>query len=1606
MKCEKTSSWIQEQIAYILLISLFLQSCSNPINSPLPLINKEFNTQETIDETTLDQEHIVEGRYTITFYKDNNALLANVHSGDEKKYNGIPVEIEVGIDVARLSQLPKKIQQNRIHIQLAKSQQPDKVFICRATGLMGGSNKGKEKVTSDEEEEGEEVQQWGGWEEFDNPLLSSGEIIEDEEPDRGFSDLTEGDGVIDFPTELSNEMESEAVQQQVYEESLDSLKDQNLQASAIGLKKVTLPEAVQQKIYEAALDSLKNQNLQASAIDLRKVTLNKKQLEELEETINQNNIVGYIAWGEVPTDCKLLQQKIETKLVQNICSYSYHPSDYIHGLLARHVYTYSNVGDSIDLQTVSEALGHTLTDSTSRIWKVVEIQKDTTIAETGYYSALYVNEKTHQAVLAFQGTKMVATISNILNNRDLKEDLEGVLGNKITTQQSLASIATQDAVNYATRNALNLSLTGHSLGGYLAELGVFFFYRDFKHDFKHAKVKAVVFDSPGIGRKIKVFKPNVINPSTTVETNSLPILTYLSVPNIVNSCNIHLGEVYQVHPNLKWEGWMKKLEDWAKKMSKLEEKVASINKCLLALTGHSLDLILMEFDQSTGKPSDYTRIADWPRINLKATKYIGKKGLIAGGMVSKVFEKMGIPMGWFVGRQIGCLIDKKLDKQLCLISSLAGLVLDRNKIDLSQYWHTIGNLDKNYMKPVAQSPEAQFNLRYQGAYANSFLKQNEHVLNEKCIIDDFLHQLSQVKSLIQGAINNDKSDSEDFAVRVLQEISKNYAPQQIDNYSKKNIIKLKEQSGCIEALRYKMRRAIDVLTPQEIKKAIDRIKKKGKLAKGLSNSFNPSFIINAHKQNQKAENTDKSGIERVEETPSEEQQPDNSRVNDGQEKQNKCNLNKVISIFLCIFLIICVCVCPLYFFAVPVSQKNVTNTINNTCVVPTVNPLSHINIQQNFALPIGNGNNLELVKIQPKEEARVTENLQEKKVHKFRLTDGNIAEYIAAFKGLQGTQVHTLDLRFNSRFGLRSGAIAGLIELVKHLQAMQVHTLDLRGNHIGNAGTELVKHLQAMQVHTLDLRGNQIGNAGATELGKHLQAMQVHTLNLSGNLIDCSGVTELGKYLQGTNIHTLYLSANKIGNVGATELGKHLQRTNIQTLELFNNRIGDVGAAELVKNLQGTNVHTLVLGSNKIGDSGATGLGKHLQGTNIQTLELNSNRIGNAGAIGLAQGLQGTRVHTLDLTGNLIGGAGATEFSKHLQGTNVHTLVLNSNQIGNAGIAGLAQGLQGTNIHTLVLNHNKIGDAGATELSKHLQETNMHTLLLSENQIGDVGAIELTKNSQGTNIHTLNLRGNNLGDAGAIGLAQHLQETNIQTLDLTRNQIGDVGAIELAQHLQGTNIRTLNLGGNNIGDVGAIELVKHLKGVNIYTLNLGGNNIGDVGAIELAQHLQGTNIRTLNLGGNNIGDSGATALGKYLQETNIQTLNLQNNNIGKAGAIELGRQLKGTSIHTLDLSGNHIGDAGATALGKYLQETNIQTLNLRGNNIGKAGAIELSRQLKGTSIQTLDLSLNHIGDAGATALDKYLQGTNIQMLDLSQNQIKDAISKLLEEQNLDINFKF
>lgn len=237
------------------------------------------------------------------------------------------------------------------------------------------------------------------------------------------------------------------------------------------------------------------------------------------------------------------------------------PSDYIYALISRHVYQ----GKALEI-------GDSLPNDVN--WKIVATKS----GGSGYFGALYFNQRDHHYVLAHRGTNSLPAWI---------EDFQGIYLGQISPQKQAAYDFVKETVAIISKSTVpgaGLSFTGHSLGAFLAELSVFYCHRSL--DFHN--VNAVTFESPGSYETLASMQTQV--KGAEIELHQLDIIGYLSYPNLINTCNHHVGTLYQLDPNLGNWGW---ISGWFTRQA------------------HSMDGIVEIFGEES-RPVTAKYLLDWP----------------------------------------------------------------------------------------------------------------------------------------------------------------------------------------------------------------------------------------------------------------------------------------------------------------------------------------------------------------------------------------------------------------------------------------------------------------------------------------------------------------------------------------------------------------------------------------------------------------------------------------------------------------------------------------------------------------------------------------------------------------------------------------------------------------------------------------------------------------------------------------------------------------------------------------------------------------------------------------------------------------------------------
>ncbi|MEL6152633.1 MAG: NB-ARC domain-containing protein, partial [Bacteroidota bacterium] len=172
-----------------------------------------------------------------------------------------------------------------------------------------------------------------------------------------------------------------------------------------------------------------------------------------------------------------------------------------------------------------------------RDWKVLKIFQPKELSQAWqqlglpYHcqAILYCNEPKKQLVLAYKGLEF-SNMANAAPEVDIKQ--------LMATQEQVLTDLLTEALSIAQTQQDSLIVTGHSLGGWLAQLTVFMA----QQLYPETHVKAIAFDSPGTRPMLEHLNAG----PDAIQLDHLDITNYLSTPNFINASSPHVGTVYQV----------------------------------------------------------------------------------------------------------------------------------------------------------------------------------------------------------------------------------------------------------------------------------------------------------------------------------------------------------------------------------------------------------------------------------------------------------------------------------------------------------------------------------------------------------------------------------------------------------------------------------------------------------------------------------------------------------------------------------------------------------------------------------------------------------------------------------------------------------------------------------------------------------------------------------------------------------------------------------------------------------------------------------------------------------------------------------------------------
>jgi tetratricopeptide (TPR) repeat protein len=575
-------------------------------------------------------------------------------------------------------------------------------------------------------------------------------------------------------------------------------------------------------------------NKNEAVCDLSSIELNEDSLKYILKKLPNNTNIGKIKWKKeeiINQNIKDLINKIENILIINNQNYRTFPTDYIHCLLCSHCNQtefnsdFRENANLFDKYKLLEEKG----------WKVKEV-----FQETGYKSVLYINKQTKHLVLAFQGIKLKIKDFFLQDNNIIGSTVYSMIANKEIAPQTVYSyIHTKLTVDLCKqeRKFYSLSFTGHGFGAWLAEQAIYFSMKEFSFKgFEFDNVKAVTFDSPGSFEYLKQLNSsNIYDKKKLFDLSDLNIVTYLSAPNFMNTCNKHIGKVYRVFSTESKNNKIntnKVITDMIESIPNktIKKKIKNcyddnlkntVNKLTFHLNGFislfddGLKLILNEFDINEGKPLKYKEMNDWPKFEFTPSDNFKNNfqnifdfqhvidSVPDGGLIpdkAKQLVRKGI--NFIVNKAVTFISDKLLNGLTVIINFMIEII--NGNLETNQFEYN-DNLDEYNNGESQVCDTNDFNLKYLGHYRIINVNLNKDILlhTNQGSIDQFLFNLFYYS-------NKYNKYNNDF---IEKQISKLRSLYKLDTEMNKTIIL--SDSTQIELIKFQLDRLLKLDTNLE-----------------------------------------------------------------------------------------------------------------------------------------------------------------------------------------------------------------------------------------------------------------------------------------------------------------------------------------------------------------------------------------------------------------------------------------------------------------------------------------------------------------------------------------------------------------------------------------------------------------------------------------------------------------------------------------------------------------------------------------------------------------------------------------------------------------------
>ncbi len=201
--------------------------------------------------------------------------------------------------------------------------------------------------------------------------------------------------------------------------------------------------------------------------------------------------------------------------------------------------------------------------------------------EDDYRGGIWINDEQQQIVIAHRGSRNITSWVT---------DIESVIQLKPGNFVSDAIGTLQDPIvkEYRERG-YRLSTTGHSLGGFLAQICVFWSQRQEFEDTYYPPMSAMVFDSPGALDFLEILQTNLSREKSRIKLEHLNVHNFCAMPTLVSTFGTQVGTIWH--------------------LSGAEEvKFDFVND-------HRMEHMLSGFSSETGQPLHFRQMLDWPQAD-------------------------------------------------------------------------------------------------------------------------------------------------------------------------------------------------------------------------------------------------------------------------------------------------------------------------------------------------------------------------------------------------------------------------------------------------------------------------------------------------------------------------------------------------------------------------------------------------------------------------------------------------------------------------------------------------------------------------------------------------------------------------------------------------------------------------------------------------------------------------------------------------------------------------------------------------------------------------------------------------------------------------------